>query len=62
VDQAAALVRAMVLRADLARLAGDSVTARRWAAPVVELWEKTDDPELLATWERMRILAGRRTH
>jgi tRNA A-37 threonylcarbamoyl transferase component Bud32/tetratricopeptide (TPR) repeat protein len=62
VNQAGALVRAMALRADLARLAGDSVTARRWAAPVVELWETADDPEVLATWERMRIIAGRRTH
>ena len=57
-DQAAALVRAMALRADLASHAGDSVTARRWAAPVVELWSKADTEELQATWERMRRIAG----
>ncbi len=58
VDQAAALVRAMALRADLASHAGDSVAARRWAAPVVELWSKADTEELQATWERMRRIAG----
>jgi tetratricopeptide (TPR) repeat protein len=58
VQQAAALVRAMALRADLAMLAGDSVTARRWALPVVELWSQADNEELQATWERMRRIAG----
>jgi tRNA A-37 threonylcarbamoyl transferase component Bud32/tetratricopeptide (TPR) repeat protein len=62
VDQAAALVRAMALRADLATHAGDSVTARRWAAPVVELWSKADDSTLQATRERMRRIAGNGTH
>ena len=62
VDQAGALVRAMVLLADLAGRAGDAGTARRWAAPVVELWTRADDPELQATRERMRIIAGNRTH
>jgi hypothetical protein len=57
VDQAAALVRAMVLRAELADRAGDAATARRWAATVVELWGDADNPELQATWERMRRLA-----
>ncbi len=61
VHHAAALVRAMALRADLATHAGDSVTARRWAAPVVELWSEADDSELRATWERMRRIAGNGT-
>jgi tRNA A-37 threonylcarbamoyl transferase component Bud32/tetratricopeptide (TPR) repeat protein len=56
VNQAGALVRAMALRADLASREGDAGTARHWAAPVVELWANADDPELQATWERMRRL------
>jgi len=58
VEQAAALVRAMVLRADLATRAGDTATARRWAASVVELWGRSDDAELQRVWERMRRVAG----
>ena len=60
VQDAAALVRAMVLRADLADRAGDNTTARRWATAVVELWRSADNRELQDTVERMRELAGRR--
>ena len=54
---AAAIVRAMILRADLAARTGDSDTARKWATSVVVLWSNADDglqPEVA----RMRSLAG----
>ena len=56
VPQAAALVRAMALRAELAAMAGDSVQARRWAAVVVTLWSggEGDTPAILS---RMRGLS-----
>jgi len=60
VQDAAALARAMVLRADLADRAGDNTTAHRWATAVVELWRSADNGELQDTVERMRELAGRR--
>ena len=53
---AAALVRAMALRAELARELGDRDGARRWAGAVVELWADAD-PLLQPLVERMRILA-----
>jgi hypothetical protein len=56
VDQAAMLVRAMVLRAKLADRAGDEPTARYWGAVVAELWSQADDPELQETVREMRIL------
>jgi tetratricopeptide (TPR) repeat protein len=59
VDQAASLVRAMVLRADLADRAGDAATARRWGAAVVALWGGADDATLQDTVGRMRELAHR---
>jgi tetratricopeptide (TPR) repeat protein len=37
-SQAAGLVRAMALRAELAAASGDRATARRWATPVIDLW------------------------
>lgn len=40
--QAAAVVRAMVLRATLAEAVGDSNLARRWAAAVATLWADAD--------------------
>ena len=52
---AATLVRAMVLRADLARQAGDREIARRWAGAVVELWADADAP-LQPTVQRMRAM------
>ncbi|MFL5582863.1 MAG: hypothetical protein ACJ8AO_21055, partial [Gemmatimonadaceae bacterium] len=56
VSEAAALVRAMALRADLAALAGDAATARQWATPVATLWADAD-PELQPLVARMRALA-----
>ena len=54
--RAASLVRAMVLRADVAAASGDAATARRWARPVVALWSD-DSPFLTAVLHRMRLLA-----
>jgi hypothetical protein len=54
---AAAIVRAMILRADLAASTGDLETARKWATSVAVLWSSADDalqPEVA----RMRGLAG----
>jgi DNA-binding SARP family transcriptional activator/tetratricopeptide (TPR) repeat protein len=42
VPTSAALMRAMLLRAELAHNAGDFATARRWATPVAELWRRAD--------------------
>jgi len=53
--QAGALVRAMVLRADLAQRMGDRVTARQWALAVVTLWSGSDD-FLQPAVERMEAL------
>jgi hypothetical protein len=55
--QAAGLVRAMVLRADLAAAAGDSATARKWGEAVSALWGDAEVP-LQSTVRRMRSLAG----
>ena len=54
---AAAAVRAMVLRADLAAAQRDSQTARRWAKAVVDLWGGADPP-LQPVVGRMRSLAS----
>jgi hypothetical protein len=54
--RAGPLVRAMVLRADLAHQAGDSETARLWARAVVELWSGADR-FLQSTVQRMLLLA-----
>ena len=56
VPQAAALVHAMTLRAELAAMAGDSVQARRWAGVVVTLWSggEGDTPAIMS---RMRGLS-----
>jgi tetratricopeptide (TPR) repeat protein len=53
--QAATLVRGMALRAELAAQRNDSVTARRWAGSVVQLWSNPD-PELQPAVQRMRSL------
>ncbi|MGH7663265.1 MAG: protein kinase domain-containing protein [Gemmatimonadaceae bacterium] len=57
VEQAGCLVRAMVLRAELAAANRDTVIARRWALPVVELWSGAD-PALVPVVQRMRVLAA----
>jgi hypothetical protein len=54
---AATIVRAMVLRADLAAATGDASTAKRWARAVTTLWSDAD-PELRTDVARMRRLAG----
>jgi hypothetical protein len=54
---AAAIVRAMILRADLAAKTGDFETARKWASSVALLWSNADaslQPEVA----RMRLIAG----
>ena len=56
VRQAAGLVRAMALRADIAAALSDTATARRWAAPVVTLWGDAT-PELQPLVERMHDLS-----
>jgi len=53
-----ALVRACVLRADLAERAGDLAAARRWAEVVTILWSDAD-PFLQPVVDRMRRLAKR---
>ena len=54
--RAAALVRCLVLRAELAVQLGEPAEAKRWAGAVVALWERAD-PELQPVVERMRALA-----
>jgi hypothetical protein len=54
--QAAGLVRAMALRAELAVALGDAETARLWAEPVVALWADVQAPELRALLERLQDL------
>jgi hypothetical protein len=54
---AAAAVRAMALRAELAATSRDPQTARRWASAVVALWSGADPP-LQPVVGRMRIVAG----
>jgi tetratricopeptide (TPR) repeat protein len=56
VPQAAALVRAMALRARLASRRGAAAAARRWAARVVTLWSGSDVPELRALVDSLRAL------
>jgi hypothetical protein len=57
-EQAAGLVRAMALRVELAVVAGDERTARRWAEPVVALWGETREAELQEVVVRMREVTG----
>jgi hypothetical protein len=56
---AGALVRAMMLRAGLARAAGDTVNARRWAHPVSILWADAD-PFLRPLVQSMHTMATMR--
>ncbi|MGH7652229.1 MAG: protein kinase domain-containing protein [Gemmatimonadaceae bacterium] len=55
VPQAAGLVRAMILRANLAQATNDTIAARRWAAAVATLWSRADSP-LQPTVRRMRSI------
>ena len=54
---AAAIVRAMILRADLAAATGDTVTARKWATTVSILWSNADR-SLQSDLARMRALSA----
>jgi hypothetical protein len=54
---AATIVRAMMLRADLAAKTGDRATAQHWAKAVVVLWANAD-AELAGEVRRMRALAN----
>ncbi len=56
--QAASLVRAMALRAELAAKAGETVTARLWAERVIALW-RDGEPAVESTLVRMQQLAAR---
>jgi hypothetical protein len=62
VEQSAALVRAMSLRAQLAERAGDIPTARRWAGAVIILWGGSDADELQEVVSSMRARTGDREH
>jgi len=55
--RAAALVRAMALRAELASRAGDHETAALWGRAVAELWANCD-PQLRPLRDRMRKLTS----
>jgi tetratricopeptide (TPR) repeat protein len=57
VPEAASLVRAMALRADLAAAAGDKTAAQWWGQRVVLLWSDADGG-LRPLVSRMRTLAG----
>ena len=54
---AAAAVRAMMLRAELAVATKDAPTAHRWASAVATLWSNADAP-LQPALERMHAIAG----
>jgi hypothetical protein len=56
VAQSAAVGRAMLLRADLAAARGETATAKRWAARVVELWDSADEA-LAPAIARMKAIA-----
>ncbi len=59
VPQAAGLVRAMILRADLAQSRGDVTTARKWSRAASILWANAD-PSLQPVVRRMRSTAEQR--
>jgi GH15 family glucan-1,4-alpha-glucosidase len=52
----ASLIRATMLRADLARAAGDHASARLWAAAAVEMWSDADQA-LQDAVKRMRHMS-----
>jgi hypothetical protein len=58
VEQAASLVHAMALRAEIAYAAKQTADATRWANAVATLW-KDADPGLQRVAARMRSLADR---
>jgi hypothetical protein len=56
VPQVGGLLRAMILRADLAAARRDKITAARWARAVATLWANAD-PDLQPLVARMKLLA-----
>jgi hypothetical protein len=56
VPQSAGLVRAMILRADLAQSRGDLAASQKWARAASTLWANADPP-LQSEIRRMRSLA-----
>jgi Serine/threonine protein kinase len=56
VPQAAGLVRAMILRADLAQTRGDVAASQKWARAASTLWANAD-PSLQPDVRRMRSIA-----
>jgi DNA-binding SARP family transcriptional activator len=56
-ERVGGLLRAIILRARLARQQGDEHNARRWAAAVAELWQDAD-PFLQPAVSEMRSLAS----
>jgi hypothetical protein len=59
--QAAGLVRAMALRAELAAASGDSTSAGHWARAVATLWSNAE-PALQPVVRRMHALGGNPEH
>jgi hypothetical protein len=57
VASAGALIRVMMLRAELADHAGDRATAKRWATPVTLLWARADSGLRPALNEMRRLAA-----
>ena len=57
VPQAAAVGRAMAIRAELAAARGDTETARRWARNVLALWDGASR-SLEPVMTRMQSVAG----
>ncbi len=58
VSESAALVRAMVLRTELAGFAADTLKQHQWARAVLNLWNDAD-PALGPAVDSMRVLAGK---
>ena len=56
-EQVGCLVRAMALRAELARRAGDRMLAAHWGGAVSALWRNADQP-LVPLVDRMRTFAA----
>jgi hypothetical protein len=52
---AAAIMRAMELRAELAAKKDDQATARKWTKAVLILWANAD-PELASSVSQMRLI------
>jgi hypothetical protein len=58
--RAAALVRTMALRAEMAAAAGDTVNARRWANAVIIVWSNADMPLQPVTMQMRGLLSSQK--